>query len=206
VQKTQPILSKTQRFFAEKIASESFDIFCTLTVGNKPLFATEIIVNSNSTPFSHLQQASLSSCTASFFSICLGNHSLILLYLSFFCRRKPCQIVPYGTFLLYLPRESLLNLTVPFFYIWRGNPCKMVPYLSSTVFLPPKIHVTYGTFFYICRRIPSPIVPPYHTFLLYLPKDTLSNLTLPFVYVCRGNPWQTVPYFSSSVADPDPRP
>jgi hypothetical protein len=51
VQKTQHILSKTKILFAEKSASESFDISCTLTVGNKPLFATEIIVNSNSTIF-----------------------------------------------------------------------------------------------------------------------------------------------------------
>ncbi len=90
----------------------------------------------------------------------------------------------YCTFLLYLPRESLSNPTVPFFYTYHRNPCLIVPYLSS-IFAP-------GIFVKLCC-----------IFLLYLPLGSVSNCFLPFCLYVSGIIFNlTVPLFCSHLYVP----
>ena len=149
----------------------------------------------------------MSGCTASFFSICRGNHSLILPYLSFIFAAG-ILVKSDHTFLLYLLQESLSNRTISFFDICRGNPCKIVPCLSS-IFAAKNPCQTrwYRTFFLFLPQesFSYSTVAFLYIFGLFA-EGNLSNFTVPFFYIFRGNPWQIVPYFSSSVADLDPHP
>ncbi len=56
----------------------------------------------------------------------------------------------YCTFLLYLPRESLSNPTVPFFYTYHRNPCLIILYLSS-IMPRESLSNCAVSFFFICR-------------------------------------------------------
>jgi hypothetical protein len=82
----------------------------------------------------------------------------------------------YCTFLLYLPRESLSNPTVPFFYTYHRNPCLIVPYLSS-IMPRESLSNCAVSFFFICRLDQCQIV-------LYLSAYMYRELFLILPYLC----------------------